>query len=63
MMWTILWRRQAGLCALCHTPMSLQAGATHLDHRVPIARGGRHEEKNLQLAHAACNLRKGARLR
>jgi 5-methylcytosine-specific restriction endonuclease McrA len=35
--------------------------AYHLDHRVPLARGGRHRFNNLQLLAAICNLRKGAR--
>lgn len=34
----------------------------HMDHVVPLARGGRHEAANIRPAHAFCNLHKGARL-
>lgn len=33
----------------------------HVDHRLALARGGRHERCNLQLLAPICNLRKGAR--
>jgi 5-methylcytosine-specific restriction endonuclease McrA len=29
---------------------------------VPLARGGAHSYANVQLAHAMCNIKKGARL-
>lgn len=32
----------------------------HLDHRIPLKRGGRHVFSNLQLLSPPCNLRKGA---
>lgn len=34
----------------------------HVDHIVPLARGGKHEYKNLQILLAHDNLRKGARM-
>lgn len=34
----------------------------HVDHIVPLARGGPHHESNLQVLPAAINLRKGARM-
>lgn len=33
--------------------------AATLDHKIPITKGGTHDESNLQPAHLACNLRKG----
>lgn len=33
----------------------------HVDHIVPLARGGKHEASNLQILPAGINLRKGAR--
>lgn len=33
--------------------------AVTLDHKVPITKGGTHDESNLQPAHLICNLRKG----
>lgn len=60
-------RRDAGICALCREwvdpalPYPHPLSAT-VDHRVPLSRGGTHEEENLQLAHARCNLLKGNRV-
>lgn len=33
----------------------------HVEHRIPLAKGGRHTLSNLQLMTPVCNLRKGAR--
>lgn len=37
-------------------PMSLT-----VEHKVPIARGGRHDIDNIDFAHRVCNSSKGAR--
>jgi hypothetical protein len=58
-----LLNRQRGICPLCqlslvpafHTPR-----ATHVDHRIALVAGGKHEEENFQLTHALCNLKKGS---
>lgn len=55
-----LWGSQHGLCALC--AQAMLAGCYHVDHIVPLARGGSSRIENLQLLHARCNLRKGARV-
>ena len=34
----------------------------HVDHKVPLARGGSHTSDNLAIACDKCNLRKGAKL-
>lgn len=34
----------------------------HIDHIIPIAKGGPHSQENLQLTHPVCNMSKGARL-
>lgn len=57
-----MWERQAGLCALCHRPMAPSFTDVHVDHRMALANGGKHESANLQLTHATCNLKKGAKL-
>jgi 5-methylcytosine-specific restriction endonuclease McrA len=44
-------------CALCLGPMGFYD--SHVDHVVPLARGGEDVESNLQLVHGYCNLRKG----
>lgn len=51
--------RQGGRCAACHSPL---AGDEHLDHIIPLARGGRHSIGNVQFLCPACNLTKSDRL-
>ena len=53
-----LWRAQRGVCPVCNLLLSVPV---HIDHKIPLARGGTHAEENLQLLHARCNLRKGSR--
>jgi len=57
----ILWGRQRGVCALCWRPLG-DAETPHVDHWVPLARGGEHDLDNLRLLHRACNLKKWAKL-
>lgn len=45
-------------CAVCVTP--LRSGY-HLDHVMPLARGGEHAPMNLQLLCPPCNVRKSAK--
>ena len=54
-----LFDRQRGQCALCG--VSIYAGF-HVDHRMPICRGGSNNPDNLQLLCARCNLRKGSKI-
>ncbi len=54
-----MMKRQGYRCA-CGCGRSLYAGY-HVDHVISIARGGAHEEGNLQLLAPRCNLRKGAK--
>jgi 5-methylcytosine-specific restriction endonuclease McrA len=54
-----LYDRQRGRCPECGPRLVLPE--VHVDHRVAIANGGRHEEDNLQLTHPLYNLRKAAR--
>lgn len=57
---SVVFERDEGICQLCHTPIG--EAKWHLDHRVPLARGGEHSYANVQLAHAFCNLSKGAKV-
>lgn len=34
----------------------------HIDHKIPIAKGGEHTLRNLQLMNPLCNLRKGTKM-
>jgi 5-methylcytosine-specific restriction endonuclease McrA len=45
-------------CAICRCSIK---GGYHLDHIMPIARGGKHEPRNLQLLCGPCNVRKSAK--
>lgn len=55
--WLRLLRRHCGRCAYCGT-----AGPLHMDHVVPIVRGGQHAIGNVLPACAGCNLSKHAAL-
>jgi len=56
-----LLERQGWRCGICGGPIALGA-RVHVDHRVPVSRGGRHVEGNLAVTHPRCNLAKGSRL-
>lgn len=47
------------ICGICNLPIE---GKFHIDHIVPLSRGGKHEVTNLQLSHAFCNWRKNNKL-
>lgn len=53
---TRLLEFQKGRCACCRKILSID---THLDHITPLFKGGMHEDGNLQLLCAKCNLSKG----
>ena len=48
--------RDRGHCGICGDPIM---EPYHIDHIHPLAAGGTHEPDNVQLAHPACNWRKG----
>jgi len=50
---------QNGLCGGCRLPLG---GSFHIDHRVPLSRGGTGDRSNLQAMHPRCNLSKGVSL-
>ena len=52
--------RQGALCPLCRRRLPERGGDIHVDHVVPVARGGTSDPENLQAVCAGCNLRKGA---
>lgn len=49
---------QRNRCACCGINLSK---AYHIDHIVPIAKGGKHEAENIQLLCPSCNLHKSAK--
>ena len=59
----ILWKRQKGLCWLCHEPM-LEWPRDHplawsYDHVQPLAACGANRPRNKLLAHRDCNQARG----
>ena len=54
-----VFERDAGVCGICSLPVDPKN--FHLDHVVPLSRGGGHTYLNLQVAHPRCNLEKGSR--
>jgi 5-methylcytosine-specific restriction endonuclease McrA len=48
-----LWKAQRGRCALTGEPLTHDA---HVDHVIPVARGGRTEKANLRFLSPAANL-------
>jgi 5-methylcytosine-specific restriction endonuclease McrA len=54
----VVWERDEGICQLCGEPA--EPNDWHLDHIVPLARGGEHSYQNVQVAHPLCNWRKAA---
>jgi hypothetical protein len=51
----LLLDAQDGCCRYCRTPLGKDK---HLDHRIPLARGGSHAPSNVCWACPTCNLRK-----
>ena len=49
---------QKGECACCGAKLG---DDYHLDHIIPLALGGAHEDSNIQLLHSRCNLQKHAK--
>lgn len=50
-----LFRLQKGRCPCCGLPLG---DNYHMDHKMPLALGGEHEDANMQLLRASCNLKK-----
>ncbi len=55
-----IWLRDAGICHICETPAD--PAKWHLDHVIPLSRGGTHGPENVAVSHPACNHRKSAHL-
>lgn len=53
-----VYERDGGRCHLCRKKAPRHA--FHLDHLIPLSKGGNHTHDNLAVAHASCNSRRGA---
>lgn len=57
---SLLYEMHKGICGICNG--RIPKGMATLDHIIPVAKGGGHVWKNMQIAHAFCNKSKGSRL-
>ena len=57
-----LYKKQKGKCALTNLDMDLELDNIHIDHKIPLSRGGTFHELNLQLVHGIANLIKHNKL-
>lgn len=59
---TRIFEHQRGLCVNCHTKL-FKSGKQkfHVDHIIPLAKGGSNWPSNLQCLCPTCNLSKGAK--
>ena len=55
----ILYKTHGGMCGICK---EFIIGKFHVDHIIPISKGGMHGYVNTQPAHPLCNLKKGDKL-
>jgi 5-methylcytosine-specific restriction endonuclease McrA len=58
-----LMKEQRGLCAYAHAPLAYWCAIdvrkeNHMDHIVPLAKGGRNIDSNMQITCPGCNTRK-----
>jgi len=58
----LFWIEEAQLCSCyyCGVPLPLEP-AVHVDHKLPLSRGGSNGRENLALACAPCNLQKSTK--
>lgn len=55
----VVLERADGVCGICD--LDVDPFDFHVDHIMPLARGGEHSYANTQPAHPVCNSRKGAK--
>lgn len=53
----VVWERDGGLCHICGK--KADPNYWHLEHLVPLSRGGEHSYRNVAVSHPTCNMRKG----
>lgn len=54
-------KAQKGRCAYCRRPVPKEGNERHVDHIVPLIKGGTNDRRNLQILCQPCNLEKGRR--
>jgi len=56
----VVFDRDKGICGICKLPVD--RGDFHVDHVLPLTKGGKHSYTNVQLAHSKCNLLKSDKI-
>jgi hypothetical protein len=56
---TEIFKRDKGICGICHQPVGEK---WHIDHIIPVSKGGPDAPHNVQVAHPECNHRKWAHI-
>jgi len=51
-----IYERDRGKCHVCH--QHAKPNNWHLDHLIPLSRGGRHARRNVAVSHPRCNLQR-----
>lgn len=57
---TTVYNNSKGVCGICGKKVS--RFHFHIDHIIPVSKGGPNTYGNVQAAHPSCNQRKGARV-
>lgn len=57
----LMWKSLSHTCSLCGKHIE-SIRDMHVDHIIPLAKGGSDTVDNMQLLHKACNLSKGAKV-
>lgn len=55
-----IYQRDSGICHICGE--SVDPKKWHMDHIIPISKGGSHIAENVAVSHPVCNLRKSNRV-
>lgn len=55
-----LSKKQSGCCGICHARLPISS--IHVDHIIPLSKGGDNSISNLRLVCASCNLQKSNKL-
>jgi 5-methylcytosine-specific restriction endonuclease McrA len=56
----VVFTRDAGTCGICQ--QGVESANWHLDHVIPLSKGGQHSYDNVQVSHPSCNQRKSSKL-
>lgn len=56
----VVYERDHGICYLCGNPVD--PNCWHLEHKIPLSKGGTHTYDNVAVSHPICNMRKSAKI-